>query len=68
MNSLKPLLAGPRMKITKQQETFLELKWGGDYQTKLIDAYNEREDVRFSTLEKAIVLEWHMRLAGVSPR
>jgi len=65
MRSLKLLLTGSKMKITEAQETFLDLKWGEDYFPKMLDAWHTEEEKKFSVLEKALVLEWHMKTAGV---
>lgn len=56
------------MKVTEQQNTFLELKWGKGYKNKLLNAWFDDDQQKFSTLEKAIVLDWHMKLAGVAPK
>jgi len=53
------------MKLTEAQETFLELKWGKDYTSKLVEAWHTDGGAHFSMLEKAIVFEWFYKFAGI---
>jgi hypothetical protein len=50
--------------LTDQQETFLTLKWGGNFHHELVKAWIENNDAGFTELERNIVFEWARKSVG----
>lgn len=51
--------------LTEKERTFLVLKYGGHYRTRIIDAWYASNTAQFAEVERKIVIDYIRRTAGI---